>query len=159
MFNSVKERIIKAKTVGKQIGRSWPAVICDVAVCRWKYGAILDDYLAFEFYKKNAKERDTFITEKDFFGRVIPKANSSHILEVFEDKAKFNHVFSDLIKREWIATEESSEDEIRAFMRKFPIVFVKETRGSQGLGVRRVSTEDEKNIDIILKEVKRGGMS
>ncbi len=157
MLNSLKERINKAKTVGKKIGRSWPAVIYDVAKCRLKYGAILDDYLAFEFYRKNDKERKTFVTEKKLLDTLIPFANPEKISDIFDDKAKFNQTFAEFINREWIATETSDENEIRTFLKKFPVVFVKETKGSQGLGVKRVETTDPANVEAILKWVKDGG--
>lgn len=156
MLKSIAERIKKAKAIGKQLNRPWLATLLDVASCRLRYGAILDDYMAFEFYRKNAAERDTFVTEKRLLGNLIPKANPDNVTNTFDDKAKFNHTFANFIKRDWIATEDCDEDKIRSFLMKYPIVFVKETEGSQGLGVKRMETSDPMKIEEILQWVRKG---
>lgn len=156
IFNRLKEIKQKATLVGNQIEMSPLRALVDVAICRFRYGAVLDDYLCFDFQKLNHRGRNSFLTEKRLKNKILPRLSKTDKRHYFEDKSDFNHLFKDYIKRGWISSKTSSESKILEFLNQRDIVFAKEVIGSQGLGVRKINTSDKSAINEIFESIKKG---
>lgn len=121
--------------------------------CARKFGALSDDYISLEFYKKDDEERAKYVTQgnKRLFMR---KFYDDEAREVLGHKDLFSKRYSpNYVTRAWIYTPEVSEDEIRSFIEKQGKVVVKPTTSTWGIGVSVKTTAD---IDSILDDIRKG---
>ena len=124
----------------------------DSIYCVAKFGALSDDYIALEFYKKKDKERSQYVTQgnKHLFMR---KFYDEEALEVLSKKNLFNKRFCKFINRAWLYSEDATQDEIREFINKHGKVIVKPISSTWGIGVAVKTVAD---IESIINSVKLG---
>lgn len=69
-----------------------------------KYGVTPNEYLGYRFYEKNAIARKKYYTFRHAkkYEKIL---NDSALCDSFWDKAKFNTVFKDFVKRDWLLCE------------------------------------------------------
>ncbi len=120
-----------------------PGILLDCIWCRLRYGVITEQYFALNFHKKSGRERKTYVSRiyDDKLRAVINKVRPEE-REALCNKYIFNRVFHDYIRREYLLTEESTEDEIRAFVDKHEKVLVKPLNLTQGKGIRLLTRAD-----------------
>src|SRR5699024_1214599 len=117
------------------------------------HGATLQDYLIFEFYKKNHRERKSYVTGKKLH-RFFDKVNNKNKTNVFIEKDKFAEVFKGYVGRDSIilSDNESIVQKARAWLGDKKVVFAKPSKGVEGRGVTRLEVNDvEQVIDFCLK--------
>lgn len=145
-FNVVKE-------AHKRSGKSSIYCFFDIIYCVFRYKAAYHDYIIFEFWKYNDKQRKTYFTRfksKDF----IMYMNDPSYSHIFDNKNEFNKVFKDYIGRDYVDLESATEDEIKKFFKSNDEIFCKPNSLSCGRGCMKVKTSDFKNFDEFLKFIK-----
>ena len=79
-----------------------------------RYGAGYNDYVIFEFWNLNAKQRDTYLT-RFRSKKLIMFMNDHSYAHIFNNKNEFNEVFKDFIGRECLDLEIATEEDIKKF--------------------------------------------
>lgn len=106
-------------------------------------GCSPEEYLWFEFYHKDRRERKTFLTYLRH-ARLQRKYNSEKVRTILNDKQAFNHFFEKELGREWLDADCAKEEEIAKFLNKHKTVFVKPKKGGCGKGVFKYYFQGEK---------------
>ncbi len=121
--------------------------------CLLRYGARPVDYVRFEFYKKNGRERNRYLTwgrymrMKKLFGLY----NESTYGKIAEYKT-----FADYIHRPWMIADKDTEPKtITDFIAKQGTVFAKPNHGDQGKGVMKIKADDKSAIEALLNDCKK----
>jgi len=116
------------------------------------YGASLNDYFAYGFYKLRPNGKNEFITYRRYhkLQRIL---NAKKDIEILRDKSKFNVYFSDFTKRESVLFNEMAFDDFKSFFARHHVVFVKDTQSFRGKGIICYS-EGEVNIDSLYIKLK-----
>ena len=143
-----------ALEVSQKYGGFWLYYYLDMIWCNIRYGAMDSrDYLLFEFYKKSAKERNSYLTKRRYF-RLIRTFNN----EVFSrmlDKDYVNKEYADFVHRHWVkVSEQTTDEEICDFISKHERVIVKPLSSEQGHGIFKVSYSDTSKVSDFLKSRK-----
>src|SRR5574344_1194116 len=95
-----KNMIKIAKKISKKNNKNAFCIFIDMIYCGFKYQAGYYDYLEFEFYNLNEKERKTYIT-RGINNEIVRMYNNKNSFYKFDDKAYFNKIFNKYLKREW----------------------------------------------------------
>lgn len=122
-----------------------------------KNGAIILDYLDFEFYKKSSEVQKTFRMQKDR-DLTLMLCCTAKDRELLDNKSLTNEIFADFISRDWLDTQKSSFEEFKIFIEKNPRFFSKPIKGSLGKGAQIIQTEPDTDLEklfTLLKEKKR----
>lgn len=121
--------------------------------CLLRYGARPVDYVRFEFYKKNGRERNRYLTwgrymrMKKLFGLY----NESTYGKIAEYKT-----FADYIHRPWMIADKDTEPQtITDFIAKQGTVFAKPNHGDQGKGVIKIKADDSSAIEELINDCKK----
>lgn len=103
------------------------------------YGTTLEDYLTFEFYNKNHKERKSYVTGRKLH-KFFDNVNNKERTNIFIDKVKFAEYFSEYLGREIFKLELDGKniDNAKSWLREMDLVFAKPSRGVEGKGVTRL---------------------
>lgn len=134
-------------------GKNKAAILADMVNCTLRYGAGYNDYVTFEFWNLNHKQRNTYMTRlrsKKF----IMFMNDHDYAHVFDNKNEFNEKFKEYIGRECIDLETASEEEVKNFFNTRNKIFAKMKDLSCGLGCELLKTEDFKDAEAFLEYVK-----
>lgn len=117
------------------------------------HGTTLQDYLAFEFYNKNHKERKTYATGRRIH-KFFNKVNNNSKSKLIEDKRKFAEVFSDYTGRKIfnLNLDGSNVDDAKNWLHGMDVVFAKPSNSMQGRGVTRLIVKEnpEETINYCL---------
>lgn len=134
-----------------------PLYWLDSFVCLLLYGASLNDYFVYGFYKLRPNGKREFITYRKYH-KIMRKCNDKNYIKYFRDKSEFNKRFAKYLHRDSIDLDVTSEKDFVAFFEKHGIVFVKEVLGFRGSSVKMYSKEDcnVANLYKTLKEDKDG---
>lgn len=132
---------LKIKEVSKKSGKSSFAVFFDMLYCGVKYQAGYMDYALFEMYNLNSAQRKTVVT-RGINNGFIKRFNSPDFIDVFEDKRRFNNVFSDLLHRDWVDVEKADDSELTYFLKNNPQFIAKPFGGMCGKGIEKLKAED-----------------
>ena len=80
-------------------GKNKVFLFFDILNCMARYGAGYNDYVIFEFWNLDAKQRDTYLTR--FRSKKLMMFMNDHsYAHIFDNKNEFNEVFKDFIGRE-----------------------------------------------------------
>ncbi len=109
--------------------------------CAFKYQAGYYDYLEFEFYNLNSKQRKTFLT-RGINNEIVYKYNDKRFFDLIDNKIKFNKMFDKYLKRDWIYLKEIKQ--LEKFIKGKEYIIVKPVDGEGGQGVNKLKT----NVDI-----------
>lgn len=119
------------ESYGQLIGVPKDKIYRHYLFCIYRYGVKPDQYVLWDFYRKNNRSRNRYVGDKKN-NRVCTKVNPMRKQlgsnNCFIDKITFNKVFSDFIHRAWISTETSVE-EIARFLEAHDKVIVKPIDG------------------------------
>lgn len=107
------------------------------------HGTTLQDYLLFEFYNKNHKERKSYVTGRKLH-RFFDNVNNKEKTDIFKDKNQFANVFSEYLGRKLFKLDLNggNVEEAKIWLEDMEIVFAKPSNGVQGRGVTRLIVED-----------------
>ena len=166
------ERIIKldyknmfriTKSISKKAQKNYFFILFDIIYCGFKYGAGYYDYQEFEFYNLNKEERKTYLTRRKN-NEIVSKYNDKNSFYKFEDKIKFNELFSKYLKRDWIYLEGKDYNDFITFFSKHKSIIVKPIDASGGEGIEKFEYTNElkakeiynnliKNKQLLIEEV------
>ncbi|MBQ8869249.1 MAG: hypothetical protein IJ027_06005 [Oscillospiraceae bacterium] len=136
-----KNMIAQAKIVRSRTRRPVLFTLVDMIYCGFKYLAGYMDYVVFEFYKLNSKQRATQVT-RGINNELVKTLNKKESWYKFDKKDEFNRIFSDFLKRDWLDIENSDLTEFEAFCEKHPKMIVKPRDGACGKGVEKLAVAD-----------------
>ena len=129
----------------------------DIIDARLRYGAVEEDYLVFEFYRKSPKEKNEFNTYYRNYVGFFKAFYDKRAVEVFDHKENFVEVFKPYLKRDVLhASDKISEDVIISFIKRYGTVFVKPTDGCEGVGVFKLKADDADAVTKLLNDIKTG---
>lgn len=129
--------------------------LLDILFCELKYGTHPEDYIALWFWNDmKSKDRKKWLTsgKRRKFGM---KFYTKEAYDLLGNKKDFNNKFSKFLKRDWISSNETSEQQIRDFISKHERVIIKPLSLSCGEGVEIVGLDE---IDLIINKLIGGGM-
>lgn len=124
------------------------------------YGTTLQDFLLFEFYNKNRKEKKSYVTGRKLHN-FFDKVNNKEKTNIFTNKHSFKKVFEEYLGREIFLLEldGSNKDNAKTWLRGMNIIFAKPSNGVQGRGVTKLDVAEDaeetikyclnNNLDII----------
>lgn len=151
--NGIVECFEYSKIVSEKYGvkRRW--VIISELWCYIRYGARAVDYVRFEFYKKNHRERNRYLTTHRN-SKLLKKFgyyNNTTYGKIAEYKT-----FADFINRQWMIVDKDTQFQIvRDFIAGQGTVFVKPNHGEQGNGVRKIKVGDKVSVEKLLEDCKK----
>ena len=86
----------------------------DMLHCMKRYGAGYNDYVIFEFWNLDAKQRDTYLTR--FRSKKLMMFMNDHsYAHIFNNKNEFNEVFKAFIGRECLDLETERDAAVKHF--------------------------------------------
>jgi len=155
---SVKRISSAVNTVHNKSGKAKILTALDMMGCAAKYGAGPSDYVLFEYYNMNAKERKTYL------GRIkskklISRLNDSEYSVFFDKKSEFAKKFKDFLGREVLDINSASLDEFKEFLKDKQYFLAKPDSGECGHGIEKVDKSkfsDETELFNYLKGKKFG---
>lgn len=148
MHMDYKNMFNKINKIHKKTGKSRIAIFNDMKECAIKYGAGYSDYDLFEMYNLTPEERDTYIT-RGRNNNLIKKYNNPEYNHIFRNKAEFNTMFKDYIKRDWTLVKGISKEKVFKFMQKHPIFMAKPINGTCGKGIEKINIKDYKSLEEV----------
>ena len=105
------------------------------------YGASISDYFAYGFYKLRPSGRNEYITFRRYH-KIMRVANKKEDIHICRNKIDFNNHFASFLGRDWIDLNSAKKEEIKKFIDKNPISFVKDILGFRGDGVKRIDSTE-----------------
>ena len=129
-----------------------------------RHGAHIDQYIAGGFWSYSNPMRSKCLTH---YRRVAlqNKYNNPADVHYFVNKPEFNRFFSDYVHRGWLWVKDSTFDDFKAFLERYPQVIIKPMDGKQGDGIRMLENvpQDDDGLrglfdamaheDVILEEL------
>lgn len=122
-------------------------IIVDFCMCVILYGAGINDYFQYNFYKRRHADRKNFIVGRKW-KKIIKICNYKIKQEEFDNKCKFNKEYSEYLGRRWLDMDVCNYEEFRSFMDKHHQVLSKIKNGSGGNGINLINYEKEKLPDL-----------
>lgn len=146
--------ISTAKKVSKKTKKYFIIVLIDIIYCGLKYQAGYNDYLEFEFYLLNSKQRKTFLTA-GINNSIIKKYNAKQYWHIFDNKIEFNYRFNKYLKRQWIDLRKATLEEFKTFVSQHNIIIVKPIDDCGGNGVEKIEINENTNKEEIYNNLKQ----
>jgi len=136
-----KQMLQQAGKVGKVAHRPAIVIFFDMIWCGARYRAGYMDYVTFQFYRLNAAQRASYITRGINDGWTL-KYDDKNYMDVFSDKIKFNTLFAEYVRREWIGIDGTPKADVIGFLAKHGTVIAKPIPGGSGVGVEKLTLAD-----------------
>lgn len=146
LFNTVLE-------VHEKTGKNKVGLFFDIVHCGLKYQAGYMDYSLFEMYNMNKRERGTVIT-RGINNSLIKKYNDPEVMKSFHDKTKFNELFNDYLKRDWMKINVDNYSEFEAFCGKHREFIAKPIGLQCGKGVELYEVEGKDLHEVFNKLIE-----
>ena len=139
-------------------GKSRAWLLADMAKCAAKYNAGYVDYKIAQMYRLNDAQRRTVIT-RGISNNIVRRMNDKAYWYNFDDKTTFNTLFADHVGRKWMQVkEDTTTEEMSAFLADLPCVLFKPLEGSSGVGIEKFVKKDwEKDPAAFLAKIKSLG--
>ena len=134
-------------------GKNKVFLFFDILNCMARYGAGYNDYVIFEFWNLDAKQRDTYLT-RFRSKKLMMFMNDHNYAHIFDNKNEFNEVFKDFIGRESLDLGTASDDDIRKFFETRKKVFAKMKDLTCGIGAELLETAKFKDADEFVAYVR-----
>lgn len=130
------------KFLVERSGKSRPWLVWDMLVCALRYNAGYMDYKIAEMYRLNDAQKKTVIT-RGISNAIVRRMNDKAYWHLFDDKATFNTLFKDDIRRSWMPlSADTPLAEFKAFLKENPDIIAKPLEGSSGVGIARYTETD-----------------
>lgn len=114
------------------------------------------DYQEFEFYNLNKEERKTYLT-RGKNNEIVRIYNDKSFFHNFENKAQFNKIFNNYLRRDWLLLDNNC-DEFINFIKSHDAIIVKPIDSSGGQGVEKfkyINDDEAKKLYDKLLENKQ----
>lgn len=156
-FGDQKSFTAQIETVAKRYHIPVFMVRFSILWSRLCHGFNTSEYMNFEVFKMNHREKKTFNSSARSI-KIVKKTNpgTNGKRELLDNKFVFNKEFGKFIQREWIYAPESSEEVIRSFLERHEAVIIKPVGKSRGDGIQRVICDETKeNMSAFVDKVKK----
>lgn len=130
--------------IHKKSKLSYFYIIKDIINCAIKYQAGYMDYMLFEMYNLDDEQRQTVLTSGKNT-QLIRKYNDPEYRYIFDDKGKFNVLFSDYLSRDWLVLD-NNKYEFFNFIKDKKYVIAKPRCGTCGKGVEKIDVDCEDEL-------------
>lgn len=145
------------KTTGllkERSGKSRVWLLLDMLQCAIKYNAGYMDYKIAKMYSLNRKQRKTVIT-RGISNSIVGRMNDKAYWHFFDDKAEFNTLFSEYVRRGWMAIDSNvTSDTLKAFLKGKTQIIAKPIEGSSGQGIERFQEADwRSDVPLFLEQL------
>lgn len=143
------------KLLKERSGKSRPWLLKDMLDCAVKYNAGYIDYKIAQMYRLTPAQRKTQIT-RGISNEIVRRMNDKAYWHYFDDKAQFNAMFADQVKRDWMLIDEKvTADQLASFLAGKTQFIGKPLEGSSGQGIERfVKADWQKDIAAFLKKLQ-----
>ena len=140
-----------SKELSDQYGGSRLPYWIDMMWSNLRYGAMhCRDYVEFEFFRKNGREKNTFFTLRRYF-QLIKHFDKDTFFSLI-DKASMYGIYAKYIKRDWLLVDaETPESLIRQFIIKHGRVLMKPVSSDKGKGIGAIDGSDEEAIKDLME--------
>lgn len=125
-----------ARDLHQKTGKSTGWLLRDMARCARLYGAGYVDYRIVEMYRLTPEQRATQIT-RAASNRIVARMNNKAFWHFFDDKAEFNALFANQVRRGWIDLRSATDETFAAWAKDRGDVIGKPIEGSSGQGIRK----------------------
>lgn len=123
-----------AKMLRQKTGKPTAWLMMDMVRCASQYGAGYIDYKIAEMYRLTPAQRATQIT-RAASNRIVAKMNDKAYWHHFDDKATFNTLFADQVRRDWIDLRTATPEAFAQWAQGRGDVIGKPIEGSSGQGI------------------------
>lgn len=136
LFDTINE-------IHNKTNKSKIIIFIDMIICAIKYQSGYVDYLLFEMWNLNNKERKTVLTrgKNNVFVKYYNNKNYNHI---FLNKNEFNEKFKKYLNREYIILNKNNKKEFEKFIKNKKIIFCKPINGTHGDNMEKIVVKDFK---------------
>ncbi len=127
--------------------RSHLDLFFDMMRCKFRYGNAVNDYILFNFMERTSREeRDNYIYVKEW-NKIVASLNPAFTdMTHIKNKASGYKRYKKYFRRDVLIVEDSTDEEIRAFLEKHSAIFAKTARSGGGDGIEIIHS-DASNID------------
>lgn len=129
------------RAVKKNTQLSYFEIFVDMVMSSFKYQSSFHDYFMFEFYKKNHKERDSYLTTGSSY-EFYTKLNDAKRIFCFRNKTKFNELFQDFIKRDFLFLKNCTISKFMKWMENKEYIIAKPNEGVAGRGIEKICVKN-----------------
>src|SRR5699024_10945207 len=130
-------------------------VYLDLTYCIFRYGAGINDYFQYQFYKKKHYDRRKFIVHRKRM-KIVNYFNTAEGKKIFDSKVDFNKKYKALIGRDWLDISTVKYEEFEQFVLKHQKFIVKPVDGSHGKGIRVFDfTKDELQLEDVFYDLRK----
>lgn len=133
MFETIDE-------IHKRSGKSKIYLFFDIIMCAFLYQSGYVDYLLFEMWNLNSKERETVLTrgKNNIFVKYYNNKEYNHI---FLNKNEFNERFKKYLNREYIILD-NNKNEFNKFIKNKSLIFCKPINGTHGDNMQKINPKE-----------------
>ena len=112
-------------------------IFFDLLYCILVYKAGYTDYLYFNMYKLNKKERKNILTrgKNNYY---IKKLNPKKYWKYISNKALFNEKFKSYLNRDYMVLKENNFNDFKTFIKNKKEIIVKPINQTCGIGVEKI---------------------
>jgi len=139
-------------TVHEKSGKSKFTTFFDMLGCSMRYGAGYNDYIIFEFYKMNGKQRKTYMTRMKN-NRLITTMNDPQYTRIFDEKNLFDKKFAAFMGREILDLADIGYPEFEKFVQGKEYFFAKPYIGESGKGIEKIKVADYENTEKLYEYI------
>ncbi len=123
--------------LGERSGKSRLWLLWDMFRCALKYNAGYMDYKIAQMYRLTDAQKRTQIT-RGLSNTIVRRMNDKAFWHLFDDKATFNELFKDQVRRAWMRISPDTDlAAFKAFLDQNPDLIAKPLEGSSGVGIER----------------------
>ena len=135
-------------------GKSRLWLLLDMLRCAVKYNAGYMDYKIAQMYRLTDAQKKIQIT-RGLSNTIVRRMNDKAYWYLFDDKATFNALFKDEVRRHWMKIAPDTDPAaFRDFLAQNPDIIAKPLEGSSGVGIARYQREAwEGREDAFLEEL------
>lgn len=156
MTETIKKFRCDAQNLAEQYHR--PTIVFWIQALWYflRYGASPNDYIRYEFYLKNGRGVNEYITALRQ-NKVVRKLNREQAGELKDDKYETNRKFKKYISRDWIKVDRESDiDDAVRFIETHDAIVVKPLSLSGGKGVEKYECKAIPDVRVFVDELRKG---
>ncbi len=146
-----------ARMLHKKTGKSTLWLLADMVRCAVRYNAGYIDYKIAEFYRLTPAQRATQIT-RGISNNIVARMNDKAYWHFFDNKAEFNTLFAEQVKRNWIDLTHADAEAFATFLRGKGPIICKPLDGSSGQGIQKVHPEAFGDAAALREKLLREGV-
>ena len=122
-----------------------------------RYGASPNDYIRYEFYRRNGRGVDEYITARRQNRLCTEMNRNSNGTSPNENKYATNKLLAKFITREWLyVNQETKTEEVAQFINRFDEVIVKPLYLSCGKGITKYRCDEITDISEFAESLRKG---